>query len=237
MLWWDRWLWELGFAICHQQPERLLRFGDRALFVCARDTGLFVSFFTLMLVLSLLRGRERAGMPPWPILALAAAGVLFLAWDGLTSYLGFRDSTNTLRFLSGFAAGAGLAFPAAALVNGAVFGGDRSAQVGSRPQDLAAAGLAGAAALFLYLWHPEALFRLGQLWLVVSMLGTFWVLNLLLVYLIREKEGGGLTAGRAALAAVFTVLELAGSYWLHRLFAGSGPAPAPGAHRAPPVWR
>ncbi len=217
MFWWDRVLWELGFAICHQQPERLLRFGDSALFVCARDTGLLVAFFTLILVLSLLRGRDRAGMPPRPVLFLAGAGVLFLAWDGITSYLDLRESTNTLRFLSGFAAGTGLAFPAAALVNGAVFGGDRSRRVGSRASDLLSAGMAGGAVLVLFLWRPGPLFRLGQSWLLVSLLGTLWVLNLVLVYLVRGEEGGGLTAGRAALAAALTALELAGSYWLHRL--------------------
>jgi uncharacterized membrane protein len=234
-MWWDAWLWELGFSICHQRPERLLRFGERPLFVCSRDTGLLVSFFSIMLVLSLLRGRHRAGMPPWPILAAGAAGVLFLAWDGLTSYLGFRDSSNALRFLSGFAAGAGAAFPAAALVNREVFAGDRSQKVGSRPSDLMATCLAGGAALLLYLWRPGPLFRLGQLWLLVSMLGTFWVLNLLLVYLIGAKEERGLTAGRAALAALLTALELAGSYWLHRLFAGGGPEPIAGSRRAPPA--
>lgn len=234
-MWWDSWLWELGFAICHQQPARLLRFGERALFVCSRDTGLLVSFFTLMLVLSLLRGRKRAGMPPWPLLAVGAAGILFMAWDGLTSYLGFRDSTNTIRFLSGFAAGAALAFPAAAMVNREVFAGDRNQRVGSRPADLVAAGLAGGTALFLYLWHPGPLFRLGQLWLLACMLGAFWVLNLLLVYLIARKDKDGLTAGRAALAALLVVLELTGSYWLHRLFAGGGPAPVAGLRRAPPA--
>ncbi len=234
MFWWDRWLWELGFAICHQRPERLLVFGDHALFVCSRDTGLFVSFFSVMLVLSLLRGRERAGMPPVPILAVAALGILFLAWDGLTSYLGFRDTTNTLRFLSGFAAGAGLAFPAAALVNGTVFGGDRSMKVASRPGDFAAVGLAGAAVLFLYLSRPQPLFRLGQLWLLVSVLGTLWVLNLLVVYLIREKEGG-LTLARAAIALLLTAAELTGSYWLHRLFSGSGPVIALRPRKLPPL--
>ncbi len=234
-MWWDDWLWELGFAICHQDPERLLRFGGRPLFVCARDTGLLVSFFTLVLALSLLRGRKRAGMPPWPLLACGAAGVLFLAWDGLTSYLGFRDSTNTIRFLSGFAAGAGLAFPAAALLNREVFAGDRALKVGSRPGDLAAAGLAGGALLALYLWRPGPLSRPAQLWLLLSLLGTFWVLNLLLVYLLKEKEAGGLTPGRAAAAALLTVLELAGSYWLHRLIAGGGPAPFPASRGSPPV--
>lgn len=223
MFWWDRWLWELGFAICHQLPERLLAFGDRVLFVCSRDTGLFVSFFSLILVLSLLRGRKRAGMPPLPILAAAAAGILFLAWDGLTSYLGLRETTNTLRFLTGFAAGAGLAFPVAAMLNGTVFGGDRSLKVASRARDIVAVGLSGGAVLVLYLWRPQPLFRLGQLWLLVSMLGTFWILNLLVVYLVRQKEGGGLTPTRAAIAGLLTIVELTASYWLHRIFSGSGP--------------
>jgi uncharacterized membrane protein len=234
-MWWDEWLWELGFAICHQRPERLLRFGERPLFVCSRDAGLLVSFFSLVLVLSLLRGRDKAGMPPWPLLAAGAAGVLFLAWDGLTSYLGFRDSGNTLRFLSGFAAGAGLALPAAALINGEVFSGDRSKKVGSSPADLAVVCLVGGAVLLLYLWRPAPLFRVGQLWLLASMLGTFWVLNLLLVYLVGGKKVEGLTAARAALALLLTVLELTGSYWLHRLLAGGGPAPIAGSHRGPPT--
>ncbi|MEW6554032.1 MAG: DUF2085 domain-containing protein [Actinomycetota bacterium] len=226
-VWWDSLLWELGFSICHQRLERMLFFAGRPLFVCSRDTGMLVSFFTLMLVLSLLRGRDRAGTPPWPVLAAGAAGILFLIWDGLTSYLGFRESTNTLRFLSGFAAGAGLAFPVAALVNGEVFGGDRSEKVGARPGDLLAAATAGGAVLVLYLWRPGPLYRLGQLWLLVCLLGTFWVLNLLLVYLFRPREGGGLTPGRALLAVALIAVELAGSYTLHRLFAGHGPAPPP----------
>ncbi|MBN2028315.1 MAG: DUF2085 domain-containing protein [Actinobacteria bacterium] len=237
MFWWDRWLWELGFAICHQLPERLLAFGDRVLFVCSRDTGLFVSFFSLILVLSLLRGRERAGMPPLAILVVAAAGILFLAWDGLTSYLGLRETTNTLRFLTGFAAGAGLAFPVAALLNGTVFGGDRALKVASRARDILAAGLSGGAVLLLYLWRPQPLFRLGQLWLLVCMLGTFWVLNLLVVYLVREMEGGGLTPARAAVAGLLTVVELTGSYWLHRGFSGSGPDVIVWLRRFSHPWR
>jgi uncharacterized membrane protein len=223
MSWWDWWLWELGFAICHQHSERLLRFGDRALFVCARDTGLFVSFFTVLLVLSLLRGRDRGGMPPWPVMALAVCGLLFFGWDGLTSYLGFRESGNTLRFASGFAAGAGLAFLVAAFFNRTVFGADNSLRVGARSKDLLAVCLAGGATAAFFLYRPQPLFRFGQLWLMVCILGTFWSLNLLLVCLIWEKEGRGFSWPRAAVALLLTALELAGSYTLHRVFKGEGP--------------
>ncbi|MFW6113504.1 MAG: DUF2085 domain-containing protein [Actinomycetota bacterium] len=226
MCWWDRWLWELGFAICHQRPERIFRYDGCPLFVCARDTGLLVGFFTLLLVLSLLRARGRAGMPPPPILFLAAGGVLFLAWDGFTSYLGWRESSNLLRFLSGFAAGAGLAFPAASLFNRWVFGGDRSLKVGAGFRDLLFAVLAAGAVLALYLWRPAFIFRLGQLWLLVCFLGTFWSLNLLLVCLFQGREGGGITWSRAVLAVFLTAAELTISYTLHRILEGRGAAPA-----------
>ncbi|MBC7230499.1 MAG: DUF2085 domain-containing protein [Actinobacteria bacterium] len=217
MSWWDRMLWELGFAICHQEPDKLLRFGDRQLFVCSRDTGIFVAFFTVLLVLSLARGRERAGMPPAWILSAAAAGVLFLLWDGLTSYLAFRETTNLLRFLSGFAAGGGMAFPAAALVNRVVFGGDRSLRVGSGPGDLIRAGCAAGAAAVPYLWRPAALFLPAQLWLAACLLGTIWALNLLLVHLLRGREGVGMVPTYVLAAAAMTALEFAVSHSLHHL--------------------
>lgn len=220
---WDRCLWELGFAVCHQHPHRLLCFGDRALFVCSRDTGLYISFFTMLLLLSLVRGRERAGRPPLPLLVLGVAGVLFLLWDGLTSYLGWRESNNLLRFLSGYAAGAGCAFPAAALVNREVFHGDRDYRVGAGTRGLLPAGSAGLLALLFYLWRPEALFRVGQFWLLVCMLGTFWSLNLLLVCLVKPVGSDGRLAIRAMAAALLSLLELAGSYGLHGFLQHGGP--------------
>lgn len=226
MCWWDRWLWELGFAVCHQRHERLLAFGDRPLFVCARDTGLLVSFFTLMLVLSLLRGRDRGGMPPLPILLLAAAGILFFAWDGFSSYLGWRETSNLLRFLSGFAAGGSLAFPAAALMNRWVFGGDRALKVGSRWSDWSTVALAGGAVLALYLLRPPGLFRLGQIWLCICLLGTFWSLSLLLVSMLQGREGGGVTWKRAVASLLLTAALLATSYSLHRVFEGRVPLPS-----------
>lgn len=224
--WWDCWLWELGFAVCHQRPERMLRFPGGPLFVCARDTGLFVSFLTALLVLSLLRARRRAGMPPLPLLVLSAAGVLFMAVEALTGYAGLRESDNTLRFLSGFAAGAGLALPVAALINRFVFGGDRSLKVASRAPDLLALCLALAAAAAVFMWRPEGLFRVAQAWLLASMLGTFWSLNLLLVCVLREGDARGFTWPRAGLALLLSALELGASYSLHRLALGQGPQPA-----------
>lgn len=220
---WDRCLWELGFAICHQQLERMLRFGERPLFVCARDTGLFISFFGLLLALSFLRGEKRAGMPPPAVGLLCIAGILFLAWEGLTGYLGWRESTNLLRFLSGAAGGAGLAVPLAALVNREVWGGDVSRRVTGGPGDYLFASAVLLAASALYLLRPSSLFRLAQLWLLASILGTIWTLNLLLVFLLKPGRGSDRLKARMFTALFLLALELAASYGLHRLLAGGGP--------------
>lgn len=229
MCFWDRWLWALGFAVCHQRPERILRFGERALFLCARDTGIYTAFFTVVLGLSLLRKDKRAGIPPLPVLLLGAAGLLFLGWEGLTGYLGWRESSNLLRFLSGYAGGAGLAFPVAALLNREVWRGDADLKVMGDGRDVLIATTSAVPSLVLYLLRPDWLFPLGQLWLLVCMLGTLWSLNLLLVCLLKPiKEGGGIIS-RAAAASLLVLLELSGSYLLHRWLRGAGPGLPPGA--------
>lgn len=221
---WDRLLWEIGFAICHQRADRLLRFGDRPLFVCARDTGIFVSFLALLLALAFPRGERRAGMPSLPVLLICLAGVSFLAWDGLSAYLGWRETTNLLRFLSGAAGGAGLAVPVAALVNREVWYGDVKLRIlsGSRDRLLAVAALLGT--LPVYLLRPGFLFRAAQAWLLFSVLGTFFYLNLLLVCVLRPAEGRERSWRRHAVAFLLLALELAASHALHRVLAGVGPA-------------
>lgn len=231
---WDRWLWELGYAVCHQHVDRILFFGNGALFVCARDTGLFVSFFTLIVALSAGRQEKRAGMPPLPLLLLGAAGVLFLSWDGLTSYLGWRESTNLMRFISGFAGGAGLALPASALFNREVLRGDPTMKVlGDARGFLRAAAFLGPAFL-LYAFRPAALFRLGQIWLLVCMLGTFFTLNLVLVCLMRPREGTHGLLSRLLVSFLLILAELCASYGLHRLLSGPVPGPPPQGSRLIP---
>lgn len=234
-MWWDRFLWQLGFCVCHQDPERMLRFGSRPLFICARDTGILVSLFTSLLVLSLLRRRRRAGMPPVPVLVVGAAGVLFMAWDGFSSYWGWRDSTNAIRFLSGFAAGTGMAFPLAGLLNREVFKGDISLRMGVSPGEWAGVAVSASVLLPMYLWRPAFLFRLGQWWLFLCMLGTFWSLNLLLLSLLRPRRRRKPSRPPYAAAVLLVAAELSVSYTLHRLFSGHGPAQIPSTvMRRPP---
>lgn len=232
--WWDRFLWWLGFSICHQQADRILQFGDNRLFVCARDTGIFVGLFTTVVTffLAAQRSRYRTSV----VNLVAGICIFFFLWDSLTSYLSLRGTTNLLRFLSGFSGGVGLG-----LLLLSREGLPWSRIAGERDGIIAFKGAGPAFAipgivLLVYLWRPSWLFRAAQFYLLVSLLGSFTLLNLLLLdtFVYREdsrgvKTGRGeplvesrMLAGRFLLlivvAAGMTAFELAVGHLVHSAF-------------------
>ncbi len=212
---------QLGFALCHQLPERSISFGGRSMPVCARDAGLLAGFFLVMLVLA-LPGKRGAAWPRKAVLVACALGVGWLAFDGISSYAGWRETGNTLRFLSGLAGGAGLSIPLAVLFNHYVLGESRERSLFTPQRALAiVAVLASLCALFLF--HPAVLFQPAQILLALCIMGTFLALNLLLVYSLREWASGPLTARLALLPCALAILlaagELLASNRLHLHFA------------------
>ena len=103
--------WAVGAAFCHQMPDRSPMFGTVQLPFCFRCAGLFAGIFCALLY-SLLRKEDEAMFSVRSIVFLAAA-LFFYAIDILNSttlldVTIYPDQTHT-RFLSGFAAGAGIA--------------------------------------------------------------------------------------------------------------------------------
>jgi uncharacterized membrane protein len=96
----------LGFGLCHQLPERSFFGGGTQVPVCARDTGIYLGFlFSLILISWFHRGsrpREFPAPPGWVAVALMIGAMGF---DGVSSYAGFRTTTNDLRLITGLLAG------------------------------------------------------------------------------------------------------------------------------------
>jgi uncharacterized membrane protein len=107
----------VGYAICHQIPERTFILGGRQLPLCARCTGTFLGA-GLGLVATLIRRRGRASLMP-PVSVLAALVIFVGVWgfDGLNSYLTLfpgaphlYEPRNWLRLLTGLLNGLALFF-------------------------------------------------------------------------------------------------------------------------------
>ena len=104
----DMFLW-LYTGLCHQLPSRSFFWYGHKFPVCARDTGTYLGF-TLGLLLGYLWLRN-SKLRKWFTsnlgLAWIFAGLAMLpfAFDGITSYMGLRQTTNPIRFATGLIAG------------------------------------------------------------------------------------------------------------------------------------
>lgn len=90
-------LWAMPFRlICHGIPHRCLSMFGQRMPICARCTGIYAGLFVGIVTFAILPWlRER-----WLRIAATAAGFAMFV-DGFTQLLRLRESTNTLRLVTG----------------------------------------------------------------------------------------------------------------------------------------
>jgi uncharacterized membrane protein len=105
----------VGYAVCHQIPERSFILGGRQLPLCARCTGTFLGALLGVIAMLLLRRQRASRLPPVPVLGLLVAFIGVWAFDGLNSYLTLfpgapylYEPRNWLRLTTGFLNGLAL---------------------------------------------------------------------------------------------------------------------------------
>jgi uncharacterized membrane protein len=97
-----------GHGFCHQIPSRSLEAGGLVFSVCSRDTGIYLGFFFAFVAAFVIYARSRAKpaeLPPALYIVVLALFVAPMGLDGLSSYLGLRPTTNTIRYITGFLTG------------------------------------------------------------------------------------------------------------------------------------
>lgn len=97
--------WRLLFRLfCHGIPSRCLTLWHVPMPICARCTAIYGGALAGIVLMRLLPAMsERAA---WIVMIVAASP---LAIDGLTQLTTLRESTNTLRLITGVLGGAGFA--------------------------------------------------------------------------------------------------------------------------------
>jgi uncharacterized membrane protein len=209
----------IGYGLCHQLPERSFFSGGYQLPVCARDTGLYLGFIAALAALWLLHRGEKPTVPPrWPILVLLGLFIASMAFDGVTSYAGLRETTNTLRLITGLLTGWALATIVVPMLNAQLWAdaGEGRLLAGGRRVAGWLGALVATYGLVAYLLPQTGL--VYPLISVAAILVTFTCVNLVLVCLIGplERRARRLRDATLQIALAFglTLLELGAAAWL-----------------------
>jgi uncharacterized membrane protein len=87
--------------VCHQREDRSFFLWGRKLPLCARCTGFYSSLIVGFLLFHFLD----LHLHPFLLLLLLLLFMTPMGIDGLTQLAGWRESTNPLRFMTGFLCG------------------------------------------------------------------------------------------------------------------------------------
>ena len=215
----------LGYGLCHQLPARSFFGGGVQVPVCARDTGIYLGFVVSLGVLLLLARRRRPSAMPGPVvLLIVAASIGLLVWDGVTSYAGWRTTTNDIRLATGLFMGYSLPVILLPLLNGQLWKRSEPARMpdGALPTLTWLAPLPVSFAVIRWLLP---FLGIGYALLVTAaVVVTFVTTNLAIVSILPFAEG---RAERAAdilpalgISLFLTFAEVAASAWLRAFLTG-----------------
>lgn len=99
-------LQRVGSAVCHQMAERSFLFDGMQMPLCARCTGIYIGVF-FAFCFFFRKKRMQAGRPfSLRQAVITGAAILPVGLDGVGSYLGFWESTQLMRVLTGSLVGA-----------------------------------------------------------------------------------------------------------------------------------
>ena len=89
--------------ICHQRPERCFKINGKPMAICARCTGFYSGLLFGIIIPIIFTGIYFIDINL--ILLMMLVGILPLAIDGGTQFLGIRKSNNYLRLATGLLCG------------------------------------------------------------------------------------------------------------------------------------
>ena len=211
-----------GYGLCHQLPERSFFGGGIQVPVCARDTGIYVGFIVSLIALAILhRGeRPRRFAPTAAWVAMGAMLVVF-GWDGVSSYAGFRGTTNEIRLATGLGVGFSSAALLAPILNDLLWRTASDLRV-LAPTWRLGAWLASIIATWVVVWYALPLLGRGYPVVVsLAILVTLAVINLVMVAMhpAFDRQAGSIRD--LALPMILSLVLAGMEIWLAALARGA----------------
>lgn len=209
----------LGFAVCHQIPERSFNYGSQIIGICARDTGIYMGLLAGFIFLTVLNRDHQRGFPPWWAILFGFCGIGLMGLDGLTSYSGFRSTSNEIRLITGALAGTALPLVLVPMFNYQAWKeGSNDPVIKDVWHFLAYLG-AVLVTVLMFQYRPNWLFWPMFIVTGFSIAFAFIYVNMILVMLVPWFAGKAERVWQltvpALIAAVMGFAELGAAYYMH----------------------
>lgn len=209
----------LGFAVCHQLPERSFHYGSQILAICARDTGIYMGLLIGFIFLTVMNRKHERGFPPWWVLLFGVIGIGIMGLDGVTSYGGFRTTTNEIRLITGALAGTALPLVLVPMFNYQAWKDGSSERVIKDVWQFLIYLGSILLTILLFQWRPAWLFWPMYIITGASIIFAFVYVNMILVLLLPWFAGKAERLKQliipALIAAAMGLGELSASYYMH----------------------
>jgi uncharacterized membrane protein len=189
----DSWLGKakwIGYALCHQMPDRSFFAHEHQYPLCARCTGMYLGFVTGTICL-LLRGRTKAArLPPEPIVALLVGFIIIMGIDGVNSTISvipgapqLYHTTNVIRIITGTLYGLALSALFPPIFNSAIWATPSGERTIKNWRELgwlllvAALEIAAVVVFTDQLLIPISIITIGGILLLLSLLNSVIMLS------------------------------------------------------------
>ncbi len=99
---------KIGFSVCHQMPSRTIVIGGIYLPLAGRTSGIYIGFLISAIILFALFRKRENGLAPLYIMIIFCLFIFSTMFDWAASHLGLYESSNNIRFITGFLAGSSI---------------------------------------------------------------------------------------------------------------------------------
>ncbi|HBT95221.1 MAG TPA: hypothetical protein DEB24_03555, partial [Coriobacteriia bacterium] len=203
-----------GHGFCHQITERTLESGGYYFSACARDTGIYLGFLFAIVAAFIVyaKTKQKPGdIAPWQVLVVLALFVTPMAYDGLTSYMGLRSTTNTIRYITGAFTGYAAGSLLVPLLFSLTKGSNTLRKIFTEPGKIVIHLLIAAALTTVFFLAYPYLGIIAPLFAIVAFLILLGSINLILITLIPRLTPGHTMKNwllLLALALALTLIEI-----------------------------
>lgn len=217
------WLYLLGFSICHQLEERTISMGVLPLFVCARCSGIYIGYLIGLIFLLVWGNRRASLLPPKLMTIVTILFIVFLAFDGLSSYANLRQTTNEIRLLSGLLCGIAIAVFLLAASNYVLFHKEKEEPILKSWWKFLALAVLGLDVFFIILTRSASLFLPVSIFAALGVIIIYSHVNLIFAYIIgsaiiKVEKPVHKWLIISVLTIFLTAVELGISYLFHLIY-------------------